>query len=128
MQVATPAEFVTRFGGKRVIDKVLVANNGIAAVKCIRSMREWAYDLFGNEKVIKFVVMATPEDLKVYFLFFIPVWNLLKLFQIKFWLTIERLRSNRWSVSKKPETSGSFIVQGVEFSKILFSKTTELLI
>ena len=88
MQVATPAEFVTRFGGKRVIDKVLVANNGLAAVKCIRSMREWAYDLFGNEKVIKFVVMATPEDLKVYFLFFIPVWNLLKLFQIKCWLTM----------------------------------------
>ena len=56
---------MARFGGKRVIDKVLVANNGIAAVKCIRSMREWAYDLFGNEKVIKFVVMATPEDLKV---------------------------------------------------------------
>ena len=44
---------------------MLVANNGIAAVKCIRSMRQWAYDMFGNEKVIKFVAMVTPEDLKV---------------------------------------------------------------
>lgn len=62
--VASPAEYVSRFGGNHVIEKVLVANNGIAAVKCIRSMREWAYDLFGNEKVIKFVAMVTPEDLK----------------------------------------------------------------
>ena len=63
-QVATPTEFVSRFGGNFVIEKVLVANNGIAAVKCIRSMRQWAYELFGNEKVIKFVAMVTPEDLK----------------------------------------------------------------
>jgi len=62
--VATPAEFVSKFGGDCVIEKVLVANNGIAAVKCIRSMRQWAYDLFGNEKAVKFVVMVTPEDLK----------------------------------------------------------------
>jgi biotin carboxylase len=29
-------------GGHRAIRKVLVANNGIAAVKCIRSMKKWA--------------------------------------------------------------------------------------
>ena len=28
--VATPEEFVTKFGGKRVINKILIANNGIA--------------------------------------------------------------------------------------------------
>ena len=28
-------------------------------------MRQWAYDMFGNEKIIKFVAMVTPEDLKV---------------------------------------------------------------
>ncbi|XP_065065408.1 acetyl-CoA carboxylase-like isoform X1 [Rhopilema esculentum] len=62
--VASPAEFVRMFGGNKQIEKVLIANNGIAAVKCMRSMRGWAYDLFGNDRAIKFVVMVTPEDLK----------------------------------------------------------------
>lgn len=65
LQIATPAEFVKRFGGSRVIEKVLIANNGIAAVKCMRSVRRWAYELFGNEKAIRFVAMVTPEDLRV---------------------------------------------------------------
>lgn len=43
---------------------MLIANNGIAAVKCMRSIRRWAYEMFKNEKAIKFVVMVTPEDLK----------------------------------------------------------------
>lgn len=62
--VASPAEFVTRFGGSRVIEKVLIANNGIAAVKCMRSIRRWSYEMFRNERTIRFVVMVTPEDLK----------------------------------------------------------------
>ncbi|XP_033978244.1 acetyl-CoA carboxylase isoform X1 [Trematomus bernacchii] len=62
--VASPAEFVTRFGGNRVIEKVLIANNGIAAVKCMRSIRRWSYEMFRNERTIRFVVMVTPEDLK----------------------------------------------------------------
>ncbi|XP_023689138.2 acetyl-CoA carboxylase [Paramormyrops kingsleyae] len=62
--VASPAEFITRFGGNRVIDKVLIANNGIAAVKCMRSIRRWSYEMFRNERAIRFVVMVTPEDLK----------------------------------------------------------------
>uniref|UniRef100_A0A673MAX3 acetyl-CoA carboxylase n=1 Tax=Sinocyclocheilus rhinocerous TaxID=307959 RepID=A0A673MAX3_9TELE len=62
--VASPAEFVTRFGGNKVIEKVLIANNGIAAVKCMRSIRRWAYEMFRNERAIRFVVMVTPEDLK----------------------------------------------------------------
>ncbi|KAK3798057.1 hypothetical protein RRG08_034617 [Elysia crispata] len=62
--VATPEEFVKRFGGNVVINKVLIANNGIAAVKCMRSVRRWAYEVFRNERAIKFVVMVTPEDLK----------------------------------------------------------------
>ena len=44
--------------------QVLIANNGIAAVKEIRSVRKWAYETFGDEKAIQFTVMATPEDLK----------------------------------------------------------------
>ncbi|XP_042685096.1 acetyl-CoA carboxylase 2 isoform X1 [Centrocercus urophasianus] len=62
--VASPAEFIARFGGTRVIEKVLIANNGIAAVKCMRSIRRWAYEMFRNERAIRFVVMVTPEDLK----------------------------------------------------------------
>ena len=41
LSVATPEEFVHRYDGKRVINKVLIANNGIAAVKCMRSIRRW---------------------------------------------------------------------------------------
>jgi len=43
---------------------VLIANNGIAAVKEIRSVRKWAYETFGDERAIQFTVMATPEDLQ----------------------------------------------------------------
>eukprot|EP00741_Cyanophora_paradoxa_P025194 tig00000350_g24319.t1 len=59
------AEYVRRLGGSKVIRKVLIANNGIGAVKAIRSIRRWAYETFGNERQIQFVVMATPDDLKV---------------------------------------------------------------
>nr|XP_024218668.1 acetyl-CoA carboxylase 1 [Halyomorpha halys] len=62
--VATPEEFVRRFKGTKVINKVLIANNGIAAVKCMRSIRRWSYEMFKNERAIRFVVMVTPEDLK----------------------------------------------------------------
>jgi Biotin carboxylase, N-terminal domain len=60
------ASYVKELGmGKaRVVEKILIANNGVAAVKAIRSIRQWAYDVFGNEKAISFVVMATPEDLR----------------------------------------------------------------
>ena len=43
---------------------MLIANNGIAAVKCIRSVRRWSYEMFKNECAVRFVVMVTPEDLK----------------------------------------------------------------
>jgi len=82
--VATPEELVRKFGGNKVINRVsplsfketrkgkliliyfqvLIANNGIAAVKCMRSIRRWAYEMFRNERAIRFVVMVTPEDLK----------------------------------------------------------------
>ncbi|KAG0240329.1 acetyl-coenzyme-A carboxylase [Actinomortierella wolfii] len=58
-------DFVAQHGGHSVITKVLIANNGIAAVKEIRSVRKWAYETFGDERAIEFTVMATPEDLKV---------------------------------------------------------------
>ena len=44
---------------------VLVANNGMAAVKFIRSVQDWAYKLFGHEHAVAIVAMATPEDMQV---------------------------------------------------------------
>ncbi|RWQ96589.1 acetyl-CoA carboxylase [Paecilomyces variotii] len=67
LDVAPPSnvkDFVAAHGGHSVITSVLIANNGIAAVKEIRSVRKWAYETFGNERAIQFTVMATPEDLK----------------------------------------------------------------
>jgi len=63
---STVEEYVSVLGGSqpRVIEKVLIANNGVAAVKAIRSIRRWAYEVFGNDRAISFVVMATPEDLR----------------------------------------------------------------
>ncbi|QRW03198.1 acetyl-CoA carboxylase [Ceratobasidium sp. AG-Ba] len=58
-------ELVKAQGGHTVITKVLIANNGIAAVKEIRSVRQWCYETFGTERAVEFTVMATPEDLKV---------------------------------------------------------------
>lgn len=55
--------YVHSLGGKRSIRKVLIANNGIAAVKAIRSIRRWSYETFGNERTVLFVSMATPEDI-----------------------------------------------------------------
>ena len=44
--------YVTELEGKRALRRVLVANNGIAAVKCIRSIRRWAYDTLGDERAV----------------------------------------------------------------------------
>jgi len=57
------AKYVAERGGKRVIRKVLIANNGMAATKSILSMRRWAFNEFGDENAIQFLAMATPEDL-----------------------------------------------------------------
>lgn len=57
-------EYVTHVGGQRPIKKVLIANNGIAAVKAIRSIRRWAFEMFQDERAISFVVMATPDDMR----------------------------------------------------------------
>jgi hypothetical protein len=46
------ADYVAKLGGNRVIKRVLIANNGIAAVKAIRSIRKWAYETFGQEKEV----------------------------------------------------------------------------
>lgn len=40
-------ELVETLGGTHAIKHVLIANNGIAAVKLMRSIRKWSYDTFG---------------------------------------------------------------------------------
>ncbi|KXS21117.1 hypothetical protein M427DRAFT_93711 [Gonapodya prolifera JEL478] len=59
----TVQDFVARQRGHTPITKVLIANNGVAAVKEIRSVRKWAYTEFGDERAIQFTVMATPQDI-----------------------------------------------------------------
>jgi len=63
---STVESYVSELGGdkSRIIEKILIANNGNAAIKAIRSIRQWSYQIFGNERAISFVVMATPEDLR----------------------------------------------------------------
>ena len=58
------AHYVSQRGGSSLIKKILIANNGMAATKFILSIRQWAHMELGDEKAIKFVAMASPEDLK----------------------------------------------------------------
>ncbi|KAL8171437.1 hypothetical protein V2J09_023241 [Rumex salicifolius] len=58
-------EFCYALGGKKPIRSILIANNGMAAVKFIRSIRTWAYETFGTEKAILLVAMATSEDMRI---------------------------------------------------------------
>ena len=60
---ASLSDYVQLQKGSRVIQKILIANNGIAAVKGIRSLRAWSLETFGKN-LLKFVVMATPEDIQ----------------------------------------------------------------
>jgi len=57
------ASYVKQREGQRVIRKILISNNGMAAVKAILSMRRWTFTEFGSEQLITFVAMATPDDL-----------------------------------------------------------------
>lgn len=58
-------EYCNALGGNKPIHSILIANNGMAAVKFIRSVRSWAYETFGTEKAILLVAMATPEDMRI---------------------------------------------------------------
>ena len=55
------AELLAARGGRdsHVIQKILIANNGIAAVKAIRSIRQWSYDMFGNDREVGSMLQLT---------------------------------------------------------------------
>ncbi|XP_062225261.1 acetyl-CoA carboxylase 2 isoform X2 [Phragmites australis] len=63
--VSKVVEFCEALGGKTPIHSILVANNGMAAAKFMRSVRTWANDTFGSEKAIQLIAMATPEDMRI---------------------------------------------------------------
>ncbi|XXG61284.1 hypothetical protein AAC387_Pa04g2982 [Persea americana] len=71
VQIRPPAallevgDFCKALGGKTPIHSILISNNGMAAVKFMRSIRTWAYETFGTEKAILLVAMATPEDMRI---------------------------------------------------------------
>lgn len=44
--------FVDFSGGDHAIKKILIANNGIGAIKAIRSIRRWSFETFGNERMV----------------------------------------------------------------------------
>ena len=54
-------KFVYDAGGTKVIKRIVVANNGMAATKFIMSIRNWLFENFGDERLIHIVAMATPE-------------------------------------------------------------------
>ena len=56
-------DMVKTMGGDKPVHSVLVANNGLAAVKFMRSVRNWAFKRFGDERVVNLIAMATPEDM-----------------------------------------------------------------
>ncbi|KAK9856781.1 hypothetical protein WJX84_000710 [Apatococcus fuscideae] len=47
----------------KAVSSILVANNGLAAVKFIRSIRAWSLATTGNDHAISIVAMASPEDI-----------------------------------------------------------------
>ena len=57
------SKFVKKMDGKRTIQRILIANNGMAATKSILSMRQWAYVTLGDERALEFVALATRDDL-----------------------------------------------------------------
>lgn len=55
---------VAEYGGSRVIRRVLIANNGMAATKFIISIRRWLHLSCGDAGLIQLIGMATPDDIR----------------------------------------------------------------
>ena len=52
------AKFVKKMNGKRTIQRILIANNGMAATKAILSMRQWAYVTLGDERALGMYIIS----------------------------------------------------------------------
>jgi acetyl-CoA carboxylase/biotin carboxylase 1 len=55
-------DFVSRKGGTRSIKKILIASNGLAAVKFLRSIKEWCFSTFDDRNAINLCVMCSEDD------------------------------------------------------------------
>jgi len=53
-------EYVSFCHGDHCIKRILIANNGIGAIKAIRSIRRWAFQTFGNEKAVRAGITTLP--------------------------------------------------------------------
>ena len=42
-----------------------MANNGLAAVKFMRSIRSWSTQTLGSSKAVTLVAMASPNDIRI---------------------------------------------------------------
>ncbi|KAJ1348739.1 hypothetical protein KIN20_004112 [Parelaphostrongylus tenuis] len=49
---------------RRPIKKMLVATNGIGAVRCILSIRKLLMQLFRNDRIIKFICLTTEQEIR----------------------------------------------------------------
>ncbi|CEF66294.1 Carboxyl transferase domain and Biotin/lipoyl attachment domain and Carbamoyl-phosphate synthetase large subunit-like, ATP-binding domain and Carbamoyl-phosphate synthase, large subunit, N-terminal domain and Biotin carboxylase, C-terminal domain and Single hybrid motif domain and Rudiment single hybrid motif domain and ATP-grasp fold domain and Acetyl-coenzyme A carboxyltransferase, N-terminal domain and Acetyl-coenzyme A carboxyltransferase, C-terminal domain and Biotin carboxylation domain and Acetyl-Co len=65
---STVEDFVTNFvydsSKAKIIKKILIATNGIAAVKCILSIRKLLMQLFKDDHIIKFVCLTTEQEIQ----------------------------------------------------------------
>lgn len=50
-------EFVEFSQGNHAIQKILIANNGIGATKAIKSIRRWSFETFGDQKMVKLLLV-----------------------------------------------------------------------
>jgi biotin carboxylase len=55
--------FVNSNGGNHAITKILIANNGIGAIKAIRSIRRWSFEVFGHEKKVNSNIFTADEKI-----------------------------------------------------------------
>ena len=53
----------------RAIKRILIANNGLAAVKFITSIRQWAGEVLNDHDYYRFILMVSEDDLKANSLF-----------------------------------------------------------
>eukprot|EP00405_Crypthecodinium_cohnii_P020766 CAMPEP_0206482608 /NCGR_PEP_ID=MMETSP0324_2-20121206/38966_1 /ASSEMBLY_ACC=CAM_ASM_000836 /TAXON_ID=2866 /ORGANISM="Crypthecodinium cohnii, Strain Seligo" /LENGTH=2089 /DNA_ID=CAMNT_0053960569 /DNA_START=18 /DNA_END=6287 /DNA_ORIENTATION=- len=60
----TIEEYVNKHGGRRVLKRILIANNGMAATKAIMSMRQWSFLELGSQSELEFIAMASKDDLQ----------------------------------------------------------------
>lgn len=56
------AEYCAQNGRGKPFRRLLIANNGNAAMKAIKSIRAWCLKTFSNDKAIEIVGMATIDD------------------------------------------------------------------